>query len=131
MGLILDTSVLIADERGRFDMPGFLRQFPAPRPIIAAITRAGGLNAASRGHFFELRFGQALSQAVISFDYEIQGEGGSTLDFGFTFRAQPWKVELMRLDETEAARKATVTGIDEAGTTWFGRHLYSNADDAM
>ena len=38
MGLILDTSVLIADERGKFDMPGFLRQFPAPQPLIAAIT---------------------------------------------------------------------------------------------
>jgi hypothetical protein len=27
MGLILDTSVLIADERGKFDMPGLLRQW--------------------------------------------------------------------------------------------------------
>src|ERR1035441_2853194 len=38
MGLILDTSILIADERAKFDMPGFLRQFPTPQPLITAIT---------------------------------------------------------------------------------------------
>jgi predicted nucleic acid-binding protein len=48
MGLILDTSVLIADERGRFDMPGFLRQFPAPQPIIAAITASELLHGVER-----------------------------------------------------------------------------------
>jgi hypothetical protein len=29
MGLILDTSVLVADERGKFDMARFLRHFGA------------------------------------------------------------------------------------------------------
>jgi len=38
MGLILDTSLLIADERGRFDMPGFLRKAAASQPAIAAMT---------------------------------------------------------------------------------------------
>jgi len=38
MGLILDTSILIADERGKFDMAGFLGLFPAPQISIAAIT---------------------------------------------------------------------------------------------
>jgi len=38
MGLILDSSILIADERGRFDLTGFLRQFPNSQPIIATIT---------------------------------------------------------------------------------------------
>ena len=38
MGLILDSSLLIADERGRFDMPAFLQQFSGVQPIIAAIT---------------------------------------------------------------------------------------------
>jgi tRNA(fMet)-specific endonuclease VapC len=48
MGLILDTSVLIADERGKFDMPGFLRQFPAVQPIIAAITASELLHGVER-----------------------------------------------------------------------------------
>jgi tRNA(fMet)-specific endonuclease VapC len=38
MGLILDTSLLIADERGKFDMPTFLQRFSGVEPIIAAIT---------------------------------------------------------------------------------------------
>jgi hypothetical protein len=38
MGLVLDSSILIADERGRFDLVGFLRQFPNTQPVIAAIT---------------------------------------------------------------------------------------------
>jgi tRNA(fMet)-specific endonuclease VapC len=48
MGLILDTSVLIADERGKFDMPGLLRQFPAIQPIIAAITASELLHGVER-----------------------------------------------------------------------------------
>ena len=48
MGLILDTSVLIADERGTFDMPGFLRQFPVPQPLIAAITASQLLHGVER-----------------------------------------------------------------------------------
>ena len=36
MGLILDSSVLIADERGRFNMPGFLRQVP-PGPLALSV----------------------------------------------------------------------------------------------
>jgi len=48
MGLILDTSVLIADERGKFDMPGLLRQFPVVQPIIAAITASELLHGVER-----------------------------------------------------------------------------------
>ena len=48
MGLILDTSILIADERGKFDMPGFLRQFPSPQPSIAAITASELLHGVER-----------------------------------------------------------------------------------
>ena len=47
MGLILDTSILIADERGGFDMPGFLRQFPSPQPLIAAAGLALGHDVAT------------------------------------------------------------------------------------
>jgi len=48
MGLILDTSVLIADERGKFDMPGMLRSFPIVQPIIAAITASELLHGVER-----------------------------------------------------------------------------------
>jgi tRNA(fMet)-specific endonuclease VapC len=48
MGLILDTSILIADERGKFDTPGFLRQFPTPQPIITAITASELLHGVER-----------------------------------------------------------------------------------
>src|SRR5207247_1092831 len=48
MGLILDSSLLIADERGKFDMPGFLRQFSSAQPIIAAITASELLHGVER-----------------------------------------------------------------------------------
>jgi tRNA(fMet)-specific endonuclease VapC len=48
MGLILDTSVLIADERGRFDMPALLRQFPGSQPIITTITASELLHGVER-----------------------------------------------------------------------------------
>ena len=48
MGLILDTSILIADERGKFDMPGFLRQSPSPQPVLSAITAAELLHGVER-----------------------------------------------------------------------------------
>jgi tRNA(fMet)-specific endonuclease VapC len=48
MGLILDTSILIADERGKFDMPGLLRLFPSPQPVIAAITASELLHGVER-----------------------------------------------------------------------------------
>ena len=48
MGLILDTSILIADERAKFDMPGFLRQFPTPQPLITAITASELLHGVER-----------------------------------------------------------------------------------
>jgi len=48
MGLILDTSILIADERAKFDMPGFLRLFPTPQPLITAITASELLHGVER-----------------------------------------------------------------------------------
>lgn len=48
MGLILDTSILIAAERGKFDMPGFLRQFPAAFPAITVITASELLHGVER-----------------------------------------------------------------------------------
>jgi predicted nucleic acid-binding protein len=48
MGLILDTSILIADERGKFEMPGFLRQIASVQPVLAAITAAELLHGVER-----------------------------------------------------------------------------------
>lgn len=48
MGLVLDTSVLIADERGKFDMPGFLRQAAEGQPVLAAITASELLHGVER-----------------------------------------------------------------------------------
>jgi len=48
MGLILDTSILIADERAKFDMPAFLRQAGVGPPAIAAITASELLHGIER-----------------------------------------------------------------------------------
>jgi tRNA(fMet)-specific endonuclease VapC len=48
MGLILDTSILIADERGKFDMRGFLRQIATAQPVISAITASELLHGVER-----------------------------------------------------------------------------------
>jgi tRNA(fMet)-specific endonuclease VapC len=48
MGLILDSSLLIADERGKFDMAGFLRQFPTSQPLITAVTASELLHGVER-----------------------------------------------------------------------------------
>ena len=48
MGLILDSSLLISEERGRFDMPGFLRQFSSLQPVITAITASELLHGVER-----------------------------------------------------------------------------------
>ena len=48
MGLILDSSILIAYERGKFDLAGFLQQFPAPQPLITAISASELLHGIER-----------------------------------------------------------------------------------
>jgi tRNA(fMet)-specific endonuclease VapC len=48
MGLIFDSSIFIADERGKFDMARFLRQFPLQQPVIAAITASELLHGVER-----------------------------------------------------------------------------------
>jgi hypothetical protein len=64
--------------------------------ILNAVDQNGGLVGKNMASFFELRFGHALHNANIAVEYEIPGEGGSTLDFGFTSKGQLWKVEMMR-----------------------------------
>ena len=79
--------------------------------------------------FFELRFGNELHNAGIAVEHEVPGEGASTLDFGFTSRGQSWKVEMMRLLETQAAKAATTTEVDNNGVRWVKQISSSGNED--
>jgi tRNA(fMet)-specific endonuclease VapC len=48
MGVILDSSVLIAEERGKFDLAGFLGDHPGEQPLIATITASELLHGVER-----------------------------------------------------------------------------------
>ena len=98
--------------------------------LLRDIDRNGGLTRANKARFFELRFGHGLHQAGITPDYEVKGEGRSTLDFGFTASGQCWLVELMRLEETEAVKRATSTKRDDDGIVWSQQLLGTNSQDA-
>jgi hypothetical protein len=99
------------------------------QPILQTINNNGGITAANKAALFELRFGYALHQTGLPISYEVPGEGGSTLDFGFSSGDRDWLVELMRLEETDAAREATEETVDEDGIPWFRRILSSDAND--
>jgi hypothetical protein len=98
--------------------------------LLQQIRENGGLTKSNKSLLFELRFAFALFQAGISSIYEIEGERQSTLDFGFSHAGTTWKVELMRLEETEAVRSATQTTTDGDGFEVTRRLLSSSADDA-
>jgi hypothetical protein len=106
-----------------------LRDTPWAKPLITSIEQAGGLVPANKAKFFELRFGYGLDQTGVTPKYEIPGEGSSTLDFGFVSGGRDFRVELMRLEETEAARGATHMGVDAGGVHWSSRVLSSHNDD--
>ena len=98
-------------------------------PLLAALSGAGGICREAKSFLFELRFANALHEAGVVPDYEIPGEGSSTIDFGFEHGGQRWAVELMRLEETAAAIDATKSTTDATGTTWISRNLSSTAKD--
>jgi hypothetical protein len=75
--------------------------------ILHGVKQNGGLVGKNMARFFELRFGHALHDAGLALEYEVPAENDSTLDFGFTSKGQSWKVEMMRLLETQAAKAAT------------------------
>ena len=83
---------------------------PWAQAVLNDVRQKGGLVGKNMANLFELRFGHALHEAGIGVEYEVPGEGASTLDFGFTSKGQSWKVEMMRLQETKAAKAATKTG---------------------
>ena len=100
------------------------------QPLIKGIRENGGVTQANKDRLFELRFGYALHEAgVVTPQYEINGEGGSTIDFGFISRGQRWAVELLRLGETQAVKAATVTYVDEDDIPWTKRVLTTTAAD--
>ncbi len=97
--------------------------------ILQRVRQNGGLKGKNMASFFELRFGHAVHQAGIRVEYEVPGEGNSTLDFGFVSKGQAWKVEMMRLLETDAAKAATTTEVDENGIRWTRQLLSSTNED--
>ena len=101
---------------------------PWAQSLLHAVRRDGGFVRENMARFFELRCGHALHKADVALEYEVPGEGASRLDFGFTSKGQPWKVEIMRLSETEAAKAATTTGAD-GDFQWKRRILSSGNED--
>jgi hypothetical protein len=106
-----------------------LNNVPWAQGILRRIEQNGGLAGKNMAHFFELRYGHALHKAGIAVEYEVPGEGDSTLDFGFTSSDQAWKVEMMRLQETRAAKAATTTEVDDGGIRWTKQILSSENKD--
>lgn len=98
-------------------------------PILAGVRDKDGITQANKDRMFELRFGYALDRAAIAPQYEIPGEAQSTIDFGFTNNGQRWRVEMVRLGETQAVKDATGSSVDSDGIAWTGRVLSTNAAD--
>ncbi len=99
------------------------------QPLIQSIDNNGGFIRENKALLFELRFAYALHRMGAKPNYEIDGEGTSKLDFGFTSANQRWAVELMRLEETKAVRSATHASLDENGVLWSSRLLVTGAED--
>jgi len=97
-------------------------------PLLRAIRDAGGICRENKGLLFELRFGKSLSGCGLTPEYEIPGEGGSSIDFGFESDGHHWAVELMHLGQTNAVRDATRARTDENGTEFFEMHLSTSAE---
>lgn len=97
--------------------------------LLADIADNGGITCTNKAKLFELRFGYELQQTGITPSYEVEGEAESSIDFGFECGGQKWLVELMRLEDTGAVRRATQTSTDENGVQWSERTLSTDAED--
>jgi hypothetical protein len=106
-----------------------LDRVPWAQGILHGVQQNGGLVGTNMARFFELRQGYALQKAGIVPQHEVPGEGDSTLDFGFTSKGQPWTIEMMRLQETHAAKAATKTHTDANGVRWTQQILSSSNED--
>lgn len=99
------------------------------KPLIGDINDNGGLKGENKARLFELRFGYELHRVGVHPRYEVPGEGGSTLDFGFEKGGGQFLVEMMRLEETAAALAATTKEELENGTVMVKRQLTTTAED--
>jgi hypothetical protein len=99
------------------------------KPLLAEIDAAGGLKTENKAKLFELRFGHAVHSVGVAPQYEVPGEGLSTIDFGFASGGTDFLVEMTRLEETAAVKAATTTKSFDDGATMMARHLHSDADD--
>ena len=138
MGLILDTSILIADERGRFDLPRFLQSFPSPQVLIAAVTASEILHGveraqdpahrARRQHHVEqilatifvqpFDLAQARCHARIWADLEIRGQMIGAHDLQIAAAAHALGHDLATLNVREFRR---VTGLRLVDASAFSR----------
>jgi tRNA(fMet)-specific endonuclease VapC len=136
--LILDTSILIADERGKFDMSGFLRRFPTPQPLITAITASELLHGVERAQeparrarrkqhveqilaaLFVLAFDldQARCHARLWADLEVRGSMIGTHDLQMAAAALALGHDVATLNAGEFGR---VTGLRVVDATPFRR----------
>jgi predicted nucleic acid-binding protein len=76
MGLILDTSVLIAAERKRLDLPGLFTAYPAEACYIAAITAAELLHGVARAQTAERKkerssFVESILSEIEVIDFDL------------------------------------------------------------
>jgi hypothetical protein len=104
-----------------------LADLPWAKPIIDDVNANGGLTGENKAKLFELRFGNCLHEAGVEPQYEVGGEGDSTLDFGFTSGDREFLVEMVRLEETEAVRAATTIEDFGDGAVMIKRHLTTTA----
>lgn len=99
------------------------------KPLISDINANGGLKGENKAKLFELRFGHCLHKEGIQPRYEVPGEGDSTLDFAFENGDRQFLVEMMRLEETDAARAATTKEELENEAVMVKRQLTTTAED--
>ena len=108
---------------------GELAHAPWAKRLIDDIDMSGGLTGSNKAKLFELRFGHSLHKAGVTPQYEVPGEGESTLDYGFKSGGREFRVEMMRLEETNAVKAATHAETDEHGGVWVKRMLTTDAKD--
>lgn len=99
------------------------------KPIINDVEASGGLKGENKARLFELRFGYELNRKGIHPQYEVPGEGDSRLDFGLKAGGQDFLIEMMRLEETAAAKAATTKEEFEDGAVMIKRELSTDAGD--
>jgi tRNA(fMet)-specific endonuclease VapC len=138
MGLILDSSIFIAHERGKFDMAGFLQRFPQQQPVLAAITASELLHGVERAqdqarklrrhqhverilssvHIQSFELGQARHHAGIWAELEASGKMIGAHDLQIAATGLSLSYDVATLSAREFAR---VPGLGVVDATPFCR----------